>query len=161
MIIAEYVMLFTLEGIEKPQLVDFHEALMLAQNSGLDLVQVGKGKDGVPVCKILNYEKYKYEQKKQNKLKERNSKIVVLKEMKVRSNIAKGDLEIKIKQTRKFIEDGNRVKITMRFKGREMLHQEIGVNILNEVIDKVSDIAKIEKQLEKQGNQIFIILAKK
>lgn len=160
MIVADYVMLLSTNNDEKPDKIRLEQALLLAQNAGLDLVQMGKGKDDVPVCKILDYEKYKYNQKKQNKLKERNSKIVVLKEIKVRSNIAKGDLDIKIKQTRKFIEDGNRVKITIRFKGREMLHQEFGVNVLKTIIDEVSDIAKVEKQLEKQGNQIFSILAK-
>ena len=114
-----------------------------------------------PVCKLMNYGKYKFEQAKKEKESRKNQKTFDLKEIRVTPNIEKHDFEFKAKNVRKFIEDGNKVKITVRFRGRELNYVKMGEETLNEFIENLSDIATVEKKPLLEGKNMFIILKKK
>ena len=114
-----------------------------------------------PVCKLMNYGKYKFEQAKKEKESRKNQKTFDLKEIRVTPNIEKHDFEFKAKNVRKFIEDGNKVKITVRFGGRELNYVKMGEETLNEFIENLSDIATVEKKPLLEGKNMFIILTKK
>jgi translation initiation factor IF-3 len=114
-----------------------------------------------PVCKLMNYGKYKFEQAKKEKESRKNQKTFDLKEIRVTPNIEKHDFEFKAKNVRKFIEDGNKVKITVRFRGRELNYVKMGEETLNEFIENLSDIATVEKKPLLEGKNMFIILTKK
>ena len=119
------------------------DAIAQADAQGLDLVEVSPNTDP-PVCKILDYGKFKYEaQKKKNEAKKKQ-KIIEVKEIKLRPNIDEHDYQVKMRNVQKFLDEGDKVKVTMRFRGREMAHQELGVNVLNRVRDDTEDVAKIE-----------------
>ena len=114
-----------------------------------------------PVCKLMNYGKYKFEQAKKEKESRKNQKTFDLKEIRVTPNIEKHDFEFKAKNVRKFIEDGNKVKITVRFRGRELNYVKMGEETLNVFIENLSDIATVEKKPLLEGKNMFIILTKK
>ena len=114
-----------------------------------------------PVCKIMNYGKYKFEQAKKEKEARKKQKTFEIKEIRITPNIEQHDFEFKAKNARKFIEDGNKVKITVRFKGRELNYVKLGENSLNKFIENLSDIATPEKKAILEGKNMFIILAKK
>ena len=114
-----------------------------------------------PVCKLMNYGKYKFEQAKKEKESRKNQKTFDLKEIRVTPNIEKHDFEFKAKNVRKFIEDGNKVKITVRFRGRELNYVKMREETLNEFIENLSDIATVEKKPLLEGKNMFIILTKK
>ena len=114
-----------------------------------------------PVCKLMNYGKYKFEQAKKEKESRKNQKTFDLKEIRVTPNIEKHDFEFKAKNVRKFIEDGNKVRITVRFRGRELNYVKMGEETLNEFIENLSDIATVEKKPLLEGKNMFIILTKK
>jgi translation initiation factor IF-3 len=137
--------------------VDLHSAIGKAQSFGLDLVEISPNAEP-PVCKIMDYGKYKYELKKKLNDAKKKQKIVEIKEIKLRPTIGEHDLQIKIKQIKKFIEEGEKVKITLRFKGREITHNEIGLNLVNKVIDELQDIAKAESPAKLEGKQILVML---
>ena len=119
------------------------DAIAEADAQGLDLVEVSPNTDP-QVCKILDYGKFKYEaQKKKNEAKKKQ-KIIEVKEIKLRPNIDEHDYQVKMRNVQKFLDEGDKVKVTMRFRGREMSHQELGVNVLNRVRDDTEDVAKIE-----------------
>jgi len=119
------------------------DAIAQADAQGLDLVEVSPNTDP-PVCKILDYGKFKYEaQKKKNEAKKKQ-KIIEVKEIKLRPNIDEHDYQVKMRNVQKFLDEGDKVKVTMRFRGREMAHQDLGVNVLNRVRDDTEDVAKIE-----------------
>lgn len=134
------------------------EGIRLAQEAGLDLVEVSPNAVP-PVCKILDYGKFKYEtQKKKNEAK-KNQKIVQLKEIKLRPNIDSHDLETKKKAVTKFLTAGDKVKLTMRFRGREMAHIDIGRAILNTLMEFYKDTTKIDLAPRMEGKQMILILA--
>ena len=134
------------------------EGIRLAQEAGLDLVEVSPTAVP-PVCKILDYGKFKYEtQKKKNEAK-KSQKIVQLKEIKLRPNIDKHDLETKKKAITKFLNAGDKVKLTMRFRGREMAHVDIGRTILNELTEFYKETSKIDLMPRMEGKQMIMILA--
>jgi len=134
------------------------EGIRLAQEAGLDLVEVSPNAVP-PVCKILDYGKFKYEtQKKKNEAK-KNQKIVQLKEIKLRPNIDSHDLETKKKAVTKFLGAGDKVKLTMRFRGREMAHIDIGRTILNELTEFYKESSKIDLMPRMEGKQMIMILA--
>ena len=145
---------------EKLGIVSTREALEKAGENNLDLVLVAPNSKPV-VCKIMNYGKYKFEQAKKEKESRKNQKTFDLKEIRVTPNIEKHDFEFKAKNVRKFIEDGNKVKITVRFRGRELNYVKMGEETLNEFIEKLSDIATVEKKPLLEGKNMFIILTKK
>ncbi len=134
------------------------DAIRKAEEAGLDLVEVSPNAEP-PVCKIIDFGKYKYEvQKKKNEAKKKQ-KVVTIKEIKLRPNIDPHDLGIKTKQMKGFIEDGDKVKITLRFRGREMAHIELGRALMDKVRDEFGEGARVELPARMEGRQMIMILA--
>lgn len=134
------------------------EALKLAQDARLDLVEISP-ESQPPVCKLLDYGKYKYAiRKKTNEAKKKQRNIDV-KEIKLRPNIDPHDFEIKMKNVRRFFSDGDKVKITLRFRGREMAHKELGQQLMQRTREELSEIAKVELSPKLEGNQMIMVLA--
>ena len=148
------------ENGEKKGLMDTRDALELAFSKKLDLVMVSPNPQ-MPVCKIMNYGKYKFEQAKREKEARKKQKAVEVKEIRITPNIEQHDFEFKAKNARKFIEDGNKVKITLKFRGREVNYIKLGEEVLNKFIEELSEIAVPEKKSILEGKNMFIILAKK
>lgn len=145
---------------EKRGVMNIHDALDLAYNKKLDLVLVAPNAE-VPVCKIMNYGKYKFEQAKKEKEAKKKQKTFEIKEIRITPNIEQHDFEFKLKNAQKFIDDGNKVKITVRFRGREMNYVKLGEQVLNKFIEALSEVATVEKRPLLEGKNMFIILAKK
>ena len=140
--------------------VDTDTALAMAEESGLDLVEVSpNGKP--PVCKILDYGKLKYQDQKKASEARKRQKTVDVKEIKMRPNIDTHDYEVKMRNVVKFLEGGDKVKVTMRFRGREMAHQELGMVVLNRVRDDVNELSKVEAMPKMEGRQMIMVLAPK
>ena len=135
-----------------------NDARKIAEDRGLDLVEVAPNAKP-PVCKIMDYGKFKYrEQKKEMAAKKKRTETET-KELRIRYRTDKGDLQTKLKQARGFIESGDKVKFSMRFKGREAMYVNVGVQKLNEITEALSDIAVIDEQSKPQGNNIYIVYA--
>lgn len=145
---------------EKRGVMGIHDALDLAYEKKLDLVLVAPNAE-IPVCKIMNYGKYKFEQAKKEKEAKKKQKSFEVKELRVTPNIEDHDFSFKSKNAKKFIEDGNKVKITVRFRGREVNNSKAGEQVLNKFIENLSDVAVVEKAPKLEGRNMFIILAKK
>ena len=145
---------------EKRGVMGIHDALDLAYEKKLDLVLVAPNAE-IPVCKIMNYGKYKFEQSKKEKEAKKKQKIFEIKEIRITPNIEQHDFEFKLKNAQKFIEDGNKVKITVRFRGRELNNVKMGENVLNDFAKELEDVAVVEKAPKLEGKNMFIILAKK
>lgn len=145
---------------EKLGVVSTKEALEKASEDNLDLVLVSPNAKPA-VCKIMNYGKYKFEQAKKEKEAKKKQKILEIKELRVTPNIEEHDFEFKSKNARKFLQDGNKVKITVRFRGREVNNSKAGEIVLNKFIEKLEDISIVEKQPKLEGRNMFTILAKK
>ncbi len=133
-------------------------AIALAEEAGLDLVEVSPNAEP-PVCKILDYGKYKYEMQKKAAEARKKQKTVDVKEVKIRPGIEEHDYQVKLKSGRKFLENGDKVKVTMRFRGREMAHQHIGMDVLNRFIDDLKDVGKVDLQPKMEGRQIIMVLS--
>jgi len=133
------------------------EALKIAREKGLDLVEIAPNANP-PVCLIVDYGKYKYEQSKKEKESRKKQHATQLKEIKLRPHIDKHDLEIKVKQIKEFLEEKHKVKVTMRFFGRELAHKDIGEEVLKEVIEMISDVGKPEGDIKKEGNQMILYI---
>ena len=136
------------------------KALEIAISKELDLVLVSANTDN-PVCKIMNYGKYKFEQSKKEKEAKKKQKVQETKELRITPNIEEHDFGFKAKNARKFLEDGNKVKITVRFRGRELNNVKMGEDVLNQFISELEDISVVEKKPKLEGKNMFIILAKK
>ena len=156
---AKEVQLISDQG-EKLGIVPISRALELAGEKKLDLVLVSPNSE-VPVCKIMNYGKYKFEQAKKEKEAKKKQKVQETKELRITPNIEEHDFGFKAKNARKFLEDGNKVKITVRFRGRELNNTKMGENVLNQFITALEDISVVEKKPKLEGKNMFIILAKK
>ena len=138
-------------------IISIREALNHAEDEGFDLVEVSPDANP-PVCKIMDMGKYKYDlQKKANQAKKKQ-KIVSLKEIKLRPGTETHDYNFKIKNAKKFISKGDKVKFTVKFKGREMQHTELGKELMNKIIDETKDIAKVESQPKFEGKQMVMII---
>jgi translation initiation factor IF-3 len=135
-----------------------NEALNMAANAGLDLVEVAPNADP-PVCKILDYGKFKYEEQKKKNEARKKQKIIEVKEIKLRPSIDDHDYDVKMRAMNKFIEEGDKVKVTMRFRGRELAHQDIGMNVLIRVRDDLDPIAKVEQMPRMEGRQMVMVMA--
>ena len=140
--------------------MSLREALDLAMEQELDLVLVSPNAKPA-VCKIMNYGKYKFEQVKKEKEARKKQKVLEVKEIRVTPNIEQHDFEFKSKNARKFISEGNKVKITVRFRGREVNNTKAGENVLNKFIESLEDVAQAEKAPKLEGRNMFTILAKK
>jgi translation initiation factor IF-3 len=143
---------------EKQGEMPISAALEAAEEAGLDLVEIVPNANP-PVCKILDYGKFKFqEQKKKNEARKRQ-KIVELKEIKLRPNIDIHDYDVKAKSMTRFFEEGDKVKVTLRFRGREMAHPELGMKLLNKVKADFDELAKVEHEPKMEGRQMIMILA--
>lgn len=157
MITAEEVLLIDEEG-NKVGTVGLSEALNAAEEAGLDLVEISPNSDP-PVCKILDYGKYKYqEQKKRNEAKKKQ-KTVDVKEIKMRPNIDIHDYQVKLRAMHRFFEEGDKVKVTLRFRGREMAHQNLGMDLLRRLQQEVEEVAKVEMPPKMEGRQMVMVMA--
>ena len=145
---------------EKLGVVPLSKALDIAGEMKLDLVLVSPNAQ-TPVCKIMNYGKYRFEQSKKEKEAKKKQKIQETKELRITPNIEEHDFGFKAKNARKFLEDGNKVRITVRFRGRELNNTKMGENVLNDFIKALEDIAVVEKSPKLEGKNMFVILAKK
>ena len=141
-------------------ILSIHEALQAASSIGLDLVEI-QPNVSPPVCKILDYGKFKYESQKRKNEARKKQKTIDVKEIKLRPNIDSHDFDVKIKSVKKFLENGDKVKITLRFRGREMVHQELGSNVLDRVKDETDAFSKIEALPKLEGRQMVMVLAPK
>ena len=141
-------------------IVTIRDALLAAEDAGLDLVEIAPNADP-PVCKILDYGKYKYELQKKAAEARKKQKIIEVKEIKMRPNIDDNDYDVKMRSARRFIEEGDKVKVTMRFRGREMAHQDLGMNVLVKVRDDLEVMAKVEQMPKLEGRQMIMVLAPK
>ena len=134
------------------------DALLRAYSVGLDLLEISPNADP-PVCKILDYGKYKYElQKKKNEAKKRQ-RVIEIKEIKVRPNIDENDYQVKMRAMKTFIEEGDKVKVTLRFRGREMAHQDIGIKVLERIRAELEVSTKVEQMPRMENRQMIMVLA--
>jgi len=138
--------------------IDIQTALEMAQAAGLDLVEIAPNSNP-PVCKILDYGKYKYQAQKKAAEARKKQKVVEVKEIKLRPMIDDHDYEVKMRSMKRFFEEGDKVKITLRFRGRELAHQELGVQLLNRVKEDIGPIAKVESEPRFEGRQMIMVLA--
>ena len=134
------------------------EALVMAAAAGLDLVEVAAAADP-PVCKILDYGKFKYEEQKKKNEARKKQKVIEVKEIKLRPGIDDHDYDVKMRSMVKFIEEGDKVKVTMRFRGRELAHQDLGMNVLMRVRDDLEETAKVEQMPRMEGRQMTMVLS--
>lgn len=156
---ARTVRLIDADG-ENVGVVSLRDAQERAFGAGLDLVEISPNADP-PVCKILAYGKFKYEsQKKRNEAKKKQ-KVIEVKEIKLRPNIDDHDYEVKMCSMRRFLEEGDKVKVTLRFRGREMAHQDLGMVVLDRVRSELADTSKIEQLPKMEGRQMIMVIAPK
>ncbi len=134
------------------------EALRMAEDKGLDLIEIAPNATP-PTCKIMDYGKYKYEEKKKAAASRKNQVIVTIKEIQMRPRTDQHDFETKMKHARRFILDGDKVKINLRFMGREMAHQEAGVAVIRKAIEFVKDISLVESPPKTEGKNLFTLIA--
>ena len=136
------------------------EALRIADEQGLDLVKISP-QATPPVCKLMNYGKFRFEQSKREKEAKKNQHVVEIKEIRMSPGIDVGDFNTKLKNAQKFITDGNRVKVSVRFRGREMAHTEIGKELLDRFADQCTEVANLDKPAKMEGRMMSIVLTPK
>lgn len=136
------------------------EAIEIAVEHGLDLVEVSPNAEP-PVCKILDYGKFKYEEQKKRNEAKKKQKVVSIKEIKMRPSIDVHDYETKMKAARKFLDNGDKVKATIRFRGREMAHQDLGLKVLVRMRDELAEITKVEQMPKSEGRMMTMVLSPK
>lgn len=153
---ARQVRLIGEEG-EQIGVVAIAEALRMAEEAGLDLVEISPNAEP-PVCKVLDYGKYKYEQQKKAAEARKKQKVIEVKELKFRPNIDEHDYQVKVKAARRFLEAGDKVKVTLRFRGREMAHLDLGMNVMKRVKEELIDLAKVEMEARVEGRQAIMVL---
>jgi translation initiation factor IF-3 len=136
------------------------DALTRALEAGLDLVEVSPTADP-PVCKILDFGKYKYEEQKRKNEARKKQKVIEIKEIKLRPGIDDHDYDVKMRSMKNFIDEGDKVKVTMRFRGRELAHQDIGMGVLMRVRDDLDEIAKVEQFPRMEGRQMTMVVSPK
>ncbi|MBI0434188.1 translation initiation factor IF-3 [Roseomonas sp. KE0001] len=136
------------------------EALLRAYDAGMDLLEISPNAVP-PVCKITDYGKFKYEQQKKANEARKKQKIVEIKEIKVRPNIDDHDYDVKMRAAKGFLEEGDKVKVTLRFRGREMAHQDLGVKVLERIRTELVELAKVEQMPRLENRQMIMVLAPK
>lgn len=139
-------------------IVPVKQGLAMAEQHGLDLVEISPTAEP-PVCKVMDYGKFKYETQKKASEARKKQKTVSLKEIKMRPNIDPHDYEIKMRNVHKFIESGDKVKFSIRFRGREMSHQELGMRLLHRVKDEMGEVIKVEHEPKLEGRQMIMVIA--
>ncbi|MEN3951342.1 translation initiation factor IF-3 [Iodidimonas sp. SYSU 1G8] len=143
---------------ENVGVVTIEKALATAAAAGLDLVEISPNADP-PVCKVLDYGKFKYEAQKKANIARKNQKVIEVKEIKMRPGIDEHDYQVKLRAMQRFFEEGDKVKVTLRFRGREMAHQDIGVQVLKRVQDDLEELAKVESFPRLEGKQMTMVMA--
>ncbi len=138
--------------------ISTEEAQVMADDVGLDLVEVSPNADP-PVCKILDYGKFKYEEQKKAAEARKKQKTIDVKEIKMRPGIDVHDYEVKLRSARRFLDDGDKVKVTIRFRGREMAHQDLGMKVLDRVREDLDELAKVEQSPIKEGRMMTMVIA--
>jgi translation initiation factor IF-3 len=151
------IQLIDAEGVNKGT-VETALAVRMAMEAGMDLVEISPN-NNPPVCKIMDYGKYKFQAQKKAAEARKKQKVVEIKEIKLRPMIDDHDYDVKMKAMQRFFEEGDKVKITLRYRGREMAHQEIGTRLLDKVKSDVAEIAKVEQDARFEGRQVVMILA--
>jgi translation initiation factor IF-3 len=136
------------------------EGIELAEDAGLDLVEIAPNSDP-PVCKVLDYGKFKYEEQKRRNEARKKQKTIEVKEIKMRPGIDTHDYEVKMKAARKFLGNGDKVKFTIRFRGREMAHQQLGMDVLNRVRVGLEELVKLEQFPKMEGRMMTMVVAPK
>ncbi|WP_392560721.1 translation initiation factor IF-3 [Orbus mooreae] len=152
-----------LTGIEGEQLgvVSLNEAIRQAEEASLDLVEISPNAEP-PVCRIMDYGKFIYEKSKATKEQKKKQKVVQVKEIKFRPGTDEGDYQVKLRSLIRFLEDGDKAKVTLRFRGREMAHQQLGTEMLDRIKDDLADLAVVESYPTKiEGRQMIMVLAPK
>lgn len=147
------------DGVE-PRVVPTSEALSMAREQGLDLVEISPNQDP-PVAKIVDYSKFKFEQMKKAKEAKKKQKVIHVKEIKLRPTIDKHDFEHKVKHATEFLDEGDKVKFTLMFRGREMVHPELGFEVINKVRERLGDTILVEKEPSQEGRNITMIVTGK
>ena len=148
------------EDGEQLGIMSSDEALNIADERGLDLVKISP-QAGPPVCKLMNYGKFRFEQSKREKEAKKNQHVVEIKEIRMSPGIDVGDFNTKLKNAQKFLADGNRVKVSVRFRGREMAHTEIGKTLLEKFAEQCAEVSTMEKSAKMEGRNMSIFLAPK
>jgi translation initiation factor IF-3 len=159
MILAPSVRLIDEKG-ENVGVVPVAQALGRAEQAGLDLVEIAPLADP-PVCKILDFGKYKYEEQKRKNEARKKQKVIEIKEIKMRPSIDNHDYQIKMRSVVKFLGEGDKVKVTLRFRGRELVHQELGMKVLERVRGDLTDLGKVEQFPKMEGRQMTMVVAPK
>lgn len=145
---------------ENRGVVATREALQMAYDAGLDLVEISPTAVP-PVCKILDFGRYKYESQKKAAEARKKQKVIEIKEIKLRPGIDDHDLGVKMRAMRTFLEEGDKVKVTMRFRGREFAHQDLGMKLLDKVREDLVELSKVEQFPRMEGRQMIMVLASK
>ncbi|MEX2644564.1 MAG: translation initiation factor IF-3 [Acetobacterales bacterium] len=151
------VRLVDAEG-EMVGVVSLQDALARAGEAGLDLVEVSPNAEP-PVCKILDYGKFKYEEQKKKHDARKKQKTIDIKEIKLRPNIDQHDYDVKMRNVRRFLTEGDKVKVTLRFRGREMAHTDLGMKVLERVREEMDELAKVEQFPKMEGRQMIMVMA--
>jgi translation initiation factor IF-3 len=146
------------EGGEMVGIVDIERAMEMADEAGLDLVEVSPTADP-PVCKLLDFGKFKYEAQKKANIARKKQKTIDVKEIKMRPGIDDHDYAVKMRSITRFLGDGDKVKVTLRFRGREMVHQDLGMRVLERVRDEVDELAKVEQFPKMEGRLMTMVIS--
>ncbi len=149
-----------LTGVDGEQLgiVQLAKATELAEEAGLDLVEIAP-QATPPVCRIMDYGKFLFEANKQKQLAKKKQKQIQVKEVKFRPGTEEGDYQVKLRNLTRFLEEGNKTKVSLRFRGREMAHQDLGLKLLERVAEDLDDISVVEQRPKKEGRQMIMVLA--
>ncbi|WP_081617406.1 MULTISPECIES: translation initiation factor IF-3 [unclassified Thioalkalivibrio] len=156
-ITSSKIRLIDAEG-ENRGITTSEEALDMARESGLDLVEISPNAEP-PVCRIMDYGKYKFEQSKKAQEARKKQKQIQIKEVKFRPGTDEGDYNVKLRNLRRFLENGDKAKVTIRFRGREMRHQELGNQLLDRIEEDVTDIAVVEQRPKMEGRQMIMVMS--
>jgi translation initiation factor IF-3 len=148
------------ENGEMVGVVSTGEGLEMAKDAGLDLVEISPNADP-PVCKILDFGKFKFEEQKKRHEQRKKQKIIAVKEIKMRPSIDVHDYDVKIRNARRFIDDGDKVKVTIRFRGRELAHQQLGMKVLERMRDDMEEVSKVEQTPQMEGRMMIMVIAPK
>ena len=140
--------------------ISVKEGMEMAEEVGLDLVEVSPNADP-PVCKILDYGKYKYEEQKKRNEAKKKQKVIEIKEIKMRPGIDVHDYDVKMRAVRRFLDAGDKVKLTIRFRGREMAHQDLGMKVLDRVREDLDELVKVEQFPKMEGRAMIMVIAPK
>ncbi|MFH1158530.1 MAG: translation initiation factor IF-3 [Pseudomonadota bacterium] len=156
---ADNIRLIGADG-EMIGVVPVREALITASEAGLDLIEISPNADP-PVCKISDFGKYRYELQKKEAAARKNQKIVLTKELKIRPNIEEHDFQVKVRSAKRFIDEGDKVRFTLQFRGREFEHKELGIAVLHRMRGELAEYARIEQEPKFEGGQVIMLVVPK